>query len=118
MRELILKKCNKCGSIIKVIKNGEIKCCGDMIEIKPNSVDAAFEKHVPVYTVEKDKLLVQVNHVMELDHYIEWIAFITDNSEEYVFFKPGDTPIANFKNRKGILYSYCNKHMLWMNEVK
>ena len=124
MKELVLKKCNKCGALIKVFKDYTcdecgIKCCDEVMkEIKPNSVDAAFEKHVPEYELDGDKLLVKVNHVMEEDHYIEWISFITEDSEEYVYFKPGDEAKVCFTYKKGKLYSYCNKHLLWMNEVK
>ena len=123
MRKLILKKCKKCNALVKVIndcncENCGIKCCDEeMVEIKSNSTDAAFEKHVPTYEVDGDDLIVTVNHVMDSDHYIEWIAFITEDSEEYVYFKPGDECKATFKHSKGTLYSYCNKHLLWMSEV-
>ena len=124
MRELVLKKCNKCGSLIKVLKDCNCKDCGiiccneTMKEVKANSTDAAFEKHVPTYEVVDNKLLVTVNHVMEDDYFIEWVCFLTDSSEEYVYFKPGEKAQACFENKKGILYSYCNKHSLWMTEVK
>ena len=49
MNELIIKKCNKCGALVKVFKDcPDISCCGEeMRELVPNSVDAAIEKHVP-----------------------------------------------------------------------
>ena len=124
MKELILKKCLKCGAIVKIVKEcicddcGIICCKEPMKEIKANSVDAAIEKHKPTYTVSNDKLVVTVNHVMEDDHYIEWICLLTDNKEEYVYFKPGDEPTANFENvAKGKIYSYCNKHSLWVTDI-
>lgn len=124
MRELILKKCKKCGTLIKIIKDCTcedcgIKCCDeDMVLIKSNDVDAAFEKHIPTYKVDGDNLIVTVNHVMDSEHYIEWIAFITDKKEEYIYLNPQEATKVTFKNGKGILYSYCNKHLLWKNEVK
>ncbi len=48
--------CRHCGNIIAFIKNTgvPVMCCGQkMEEIVPGSVDASQEKHVPVYTVEK-----------------------------------------------------------------
>ena len=124
MRELVLKKCPNCGALIKVINDCScnacgIKCCDkEMLSIKPNDTDAAFEKHIPTYQVEGDTLAVKVNHVMEEDHYIEWIAFVNDTKEEYIYFKPGDEAKAIFKYKQGTLYSYCNKHSLWKCEVK
>ena len=82
MRELLIKKCKNCGAYVKVFKDCKCKncgvvCCGESMEVlTPNSVDAAFEKHVPTYEVKDGKLRVEVNHVMEEEHYIEWIAFV------------------------------------------
>lgn len=124
-RKLILKKCKSCGALVKVFKDCTsddcgIRCCGEqMSEIKPNSVDAAVEKHVPEYTVEKCKIKVKVNHVMEEDHYIEWISMVTDNKECTKYFKPGDVAETEFHYEPGaVLYAYCNKHELWSKEVE
>lgn len=125
MRKLILKKCFKCGAIVKVIDdcncpNCGIKCCSEEMKVvKANSVDAAIEKHKPTYVKEDNKLVVSVNHVMEEDHYIKWLCLVTDDKEEYVYFKPNDKPTYAFDNVKtGIIYAYCNKHGLWETEIK
>ncbi len=125
MRELTLKKCNHCGAVVKVLNDCKcddcgIKCCGDnMIKIEANSTDASFEKHVPNYEINGDKLIASVNHVMDEDHYIEWISLVTNDKEETIYFKPGDEAKATFENTKeGILYAYCNKHGLWKKEIK
>ncbi len=123
MNNLILKKCDSCGALIKVIKDCNCKCgimCCDkeMDDIKPNSVDASIEKHKPEYEVIGNKIKVKVNHVMEDNHYIEWISMVYDNKEETVYFKPGDNPYVEFDYIKGSqLYSYCNLHSLWTTEV-
>ena len=117
----MLIRCNKCGKILNVIKNSssETICCGEpMVEIKANSVDAAFEKHVPNYEVNGDKIIVRVNHVMDEDHYIEWVAMNSKDRFEKVMFKPGDEPVAEFAYIPGsTIYSYCNKHSLWQKDV-
>ena len=125
MRELVIKKCLKCGAIVKVLQDCTcpdcgIKCCGEeMKELKANSVDAASEKHVPTYEVKGDQVVVKVNHVMEEDHFIEWIAGVSKDTDEFKYLKPGEEPVATFKYVKGmVLYSYCNKHLLWKVEVK
>ena len=78
-KELLIKKCTKCGALIKVLKNCEcvcgFECCAEeMKTLKPNSEDAAVEKHVPEYEIKDGKIFAKVNHVMEEDHYIEWIS--------------------------------------------
>ena len=124
-KELIIKKCFKCGAIVKAIKdchcdNCGFKCCGEeMKELTPNSVDAAIEKHVPTYEVKDGKLFVKVNHVMEEDHHIEWVSVVFDNKEVTTYFKPGDEPIAHCKYVPGsTIYAYCNTHGLWKKEVE
>ena len=102
-KELIIKKCKSCGAIVKVINDCNcpdcgIKCCGESMEkLVPNSVDAAFEKHVPVVEIEDNKVIVKVNHVMEDEHFIEWISFVTDYKECTKHFEPGETAEAEFK---------------------
>lgn len=119
-RELSLKKCFKCGSLVEVLKDGEITCCGEqMKKVAANSVDAVVEKHVPSYEVNEEKITVRVNHVMEEDHYIEWIAMAYDKGICKKFLKPGETAEVCFKYIHGSkIYAYCNKHGLWENEVK
>ena len=125
MKELVIKKCLKCGAIVKVIedchcKDCGINCCGEpMKELKVNSTDGAVEKHKPEYTFKDGKLIVTVNHVMEKDHYIEWICLLTEDREEYVYLNPNDEPKAVFDIvNNGKVYSYCNKHGLWVTEIK
>ena len=124
-KELIIKKCKSCGATVKVINdcncNGcGIVCCGEPMEkLVPNSVDAAVEKHVPTYEVKDNKILVKVNHVMEDDHYIEWVTFKNGNKEKTVYFKPGDEAVAKFCYHPGtVIYAYCNKHGLWKKVVE
>lgn len=124
-KELILKKCLNCNALVKVYKDCNcddcgMMCCGNkMVEIKENQTDAAPEKHIPSYKIENDNLIVTVNHVMYEDHYIEWICLLTENEEQYVYFKPGEEIKAVFNNvTSGKIYAYCNKHELWSIEIK
>lgn len=123
-KELIIKTCTKCGATIKVLKdctcdNCGITCCDKkMVTLKPNSTDAAYEKHVPNYEIKDGNLIVSVNHVMDPDHYIEWIALINDDNEDFFYLNPGENAKVTFKNKaKGTLYAYCNKHGLWEKEI-
>lgn len=123
--KFVLKKCNSCGALVKVFKDCTcedcgIKCCGkEMEKLIPNTVDAAKEKHVPTYQVYGEKIMVKVNHVMEKDHYIEWIACVNENRERIKYLKPGDVPEVTFKHIPGsTIYVYCNKHDLWKIDVE
>ena len=125
MKELILKKCMKCNALVKVLEDCNcedcgIVCCGEpMVEVKANSVDASFEKHVPTYEKEGENIHIKVNHVMEEDHYIEWILVKTEKENREVILKPGDMPEMIVPYEQGtLIYAYCNKHGLWKTEVE
>ena len=90
-----------------------------MEKLVPNSVDAAVEKHVPTYEKIEDEILVKVNHVMEKEHYIEWISLVKENKEITVKLYPEQDAEVRFPYIAGsTIYAYCNKHGLWKNEVE
>jgi superoxide reductase len=123
-KEFIVKKCSKCGAVIKVLDDCNCKCgfecCGEKMEtLVPNSVDAAVEKHVPTYEVKDGKIYVKVNHVMEEDHSIEWISIVFGDKEVTTYLEPGKEAVAHCKYVPGsVIYAYCNKHGLWKTEVQ
>lgn len=123
--ELIIRKCKVCGAMVNVIKectceNGGIKCCNEIMDVLvPNSVDAAVEKHVPTYEKVEDEIFVKVNHVMEKEHFIEWISLVCENKEYLVKLYPEQNAEVRFKYIPGsTIYAYCNKHGLWKADVK
>lgn len=125
MKDLVLRKCIKCGALVKVIVDcncGDcgIMCCGKHMDIvSANSVDANVEKHVPNYEKNGDNIVITVNHVMDSDHYIEWILVKMENENRELLLKPCDNPIMVVPYEKdAIIYSYCNKHGLWKTVVE
>lgn len=125
MKEFKIRKCSKCGAIVKVLEDCNcdgcgINCCGEEMKILiANSVDAAVEKHVPTYEVKDVKIYVKVNHVMEEDHYIEWISIVFEGKEVTTYLEPGEEAVAHSKYVPGsAIYAYCNKHGLWKIDVE
>jgi superoxide reductase len=124
-RDFIVKKCTKCGAVVKVFEDCNCEGCGivcceePMKVLVPNSVNAAAEKHVPTYEVKDGKIYVKVNHVMEEEHYIEWISIVFGDKEVTTYLKPGQEAVAHCKYVPGsTIYAYCNKHELWKTEVE
>ena len=118
--EIKFRKCSICGKIVWSFNNIDVICCNNtMKELIPNSIDASFEKHVPTYEISVDKIIIKVNHVMEENHYIRWIIMVTDTEVFCKEFKPFEEPIAVFDYKgKCEIYSYCNLHGLWVNNVE
>lgn len=121
----MLKKCLKCGALVEILEdcncnNCGIKCCGEeMKKLEPNITEAAPEKHIPQYEIIDNQIIVRVNHVMEKEHYIEWIAISCNNKIGKKFLQPSDNSVVTFPYVKGsYIYAYCNKHGLWKNIVE
>ena len=118
-------RCPVCGNIIEVI-NGDVsrvKCCNQpLVLLNANTEDAALEKHVPVYEIVNNEIIVKVGetiHPMEEKHYITFITLVTDNNVIRYDLKPSDEPIVRFPYVKdSIIYEYCNQHGLWKKEVE
>lgn len=113
-------RCELCGNMVALIKKGggTLVCCGqNMTKLVANSTDAAKEKHVPDVRREGGKIKVTVGstpHPMLPEHYIEWIALVTDDKVDLKYLKPGEAPRAEFDEvPSGDVYAYCNLHGLW-----
>ena len=114
--------CPICGNVIGLIDGdiNHINCCGKPMELlEANTVDASHEKHVPVYERVEDEVYVKVPHVMEKEHYIEWLAMVAENKECMVKMYPEQDAETRFKYIPGsTIYAYCNKHGLWKIDVE
>lgn len=116
-------RCSHCGKIVAIVKDTAVPmiCCGEkMEEIIPGRTDAAQEKHVPVYRVEGNKVIVsvgEVEHPMTPAHYIEWISLQTKQGNQRKVLTPNDKPEVCFALCEGdevqAAYAYCNLHSLW-----
>lgn len=91
-------------------------------EVIPNTIDGAYEKHVPVIEQHGDHVTVRVGsveHPMLDTHYIEWIILETATGFQRKDLKPGEKPEADFAVTEPVLtaYEYCNLHGLWKAEA-
>lgn len=121
-------RCEHCGNIYAIVKDSgvPVMCCGQkMKEIVPGSVDAAVEKHLPVFSIDGGKVYVvvgEVEHPMSEEHSIEWISIQTKFGNQRKCLKPSDKPAACFSicdnDEVEAVYAYCNLHGLWVSEYK
>ena len=119
--------CEVCGNIIVKIEDSKVPvvCCGKpMKELIPNTVDAAFEKHLPVVEIEGNKVTVKVGsveHPMTPEHLISWIVLETSKGVKINKLSHTDKPFAVFmlsEDEKAIAaYEYCNLHGFWKTEI-
>lgn len=121
-------ECDICHNMIEMVNSSgvNIVCCNqDMTELKPNSVDADLEKHVPHYEKGGSVFKVKVGETMHPkteDHHIMWVVLETNRGVYRKDIPVGDDPVVDFILLNGEeplnVYAYCNIHGLWVREVK
>ena len=119
-------KCNHCGNVIMKVVDSKVPvvCCGEkMVELVPNTTDAATEKHVPDVKVDGKKVIVtvgSVEHPMVEEHFIQWVYMQTDRGGQRKNLTPGAEPTVTFAladEKPLAVYAYCNLHGLWKADV-
>ncbi len=117
--------CEKCGNLVGAIHESGVpmKCCGqNMTRIEAGVVEASREKHIPVASVEGDKVVVTVGsvaHPMVPEHSIEWVYLQTDKGGQRKCLSVGNEPTVTFAlcdEKPVAVYAYCNLHGLWKSE--
>lgn len=119
--------CKHCGNVIEKIydKKVPVVCCGEkMEELKAGTTDAAQEKHVPVVTIEGNKLRAVVGsvmHPMSEEHHIAFIYVQTDRGGIRVDLAHDSEPVVEITLSEGekavAVYEYCNLHGLWKADI-
>lgn len=127
-KKLEIYKCEICGNLVEVLfpGAGALSCCGQAMTLQvANKVDAATEKHVPIFVKKDDELEIrigQVPHPMVEEHYITFIEAISKD-ERYVkrkYLYPGEEPVFTLKGYDVAMLitarEFCNLHGLWEAE--
>ena len=118
-------KCEMCGNVVVKLVDSKVPvvCCGKpMVELKPNTVDASNEKHVPVVTrLDNNTIKVEVGsvaHPMTEEHHIAFIYVETDKGGIKVDLTDKPEAVIALGDAKAVaVYEYCNLHGLWKTEL-
>ena len=104
--------CPICGNVIQTTGEAVISCCG--ITLPPLEAERADEEHSLKIESVEDEYYVTLNHPMTKEHYISFIAAISDQGVQLVKLYPEGNAQARFKiSRVRKLYAYCNRHGLF-----
>lgn len=104
--------CPVCGNAVRSTGEALISCCG--ITLPPLEPETTEPDHdIRVETVE-DEYYVTIEHPMRKDHYISFLAAVSDSRVQFAKLYPEGNAEARFKIdgvRK--FYAYCNRHGLF-----
>ena len=97
----------------------------DSFKLPPDFKERTMAAHLPVIEADGNTVRVQVGsdlHMMEPEHYIEWILIQTIGGGYWKNLVPGDRPMVVFQIQPGeevhAAYAYCNLHGLWKQDMK
>lgn len=109
--------CPVCGNVIQTTGEAVISCCG--IILPPLEAERADEEHSLKVEIVEDEYFVTINHPMTKEHYISFIAAVSDQGVQLVKLYPEGNAQARFKiSRVRKLFAYCNRHGLFEVERK
>ena len=104
--------CPICGNIIMAVGEGHFSCCG--IVLPKQEAESMDDAHSILVETIDNEYSITMQHSMNKEHYISFIAYITSDSMEMIKLYPEqDISIRFRKKGHGILYAYCNRHGLF-----
>ena len=104
--------CPICGNVIHAFGSALISCCG--ITLPPLEAEEADCEHLLTLENVEDEHFITVHHPMTKEHFISFIAFVTDQRCQLVKLYPESDAQTRLQLRGfGKLYYYCNRHGLF-----
>ena len=104
--------CPVCGNVVRSVGDAVVSCCG--ITLPPQEAEAPDEEHVLRVETVEDEYYVTLAHPMTKDHYISFLAAVSDQGMQFVKLYPEGNAEAYFKrSRVRKLFAFCNRHGLF-----
>ena len=108
--------CPICGNIIHSVGENINSCCG--INLPVLEAELENEKHIIKCETIENENFISINHDMNKEHYISFVAYVTIDRCEIVKLYPEQNAETRFLKRgKGIIYAYCNRDGLIKKEI-
>ena len=104
--------CPVCGNVITAAGEAVVSCCG--ITLPPLEPEPADPDHTIRVEVVEDEYYVSVDHPMTKDHYLSFLAAVSDRGVQLVKLYPEGNAEARFRiDRIRYVCAYCNRHGLF-----
>ena len=108
--------CPVCGNVIHSTGQAMVCCCG--IALPPMEAESVDDAHGIRTEIVEDEYYVTMDHPMTKEHYISFLAAVSDNGVQLVKLYPEGNAEARFKrSRTKYLYACCNRHGLFRVKI-
>lgn len=109
--------CPVCGNVIHSTGQAMVCCCG--IALPPMEAESVDDAHGIRTEIVEDEYYVTMDHPMTKEHYISFLAAVSDNGVQLVKLYPEGNAEARFKrSRTKYLYACCNRHGLFRIKIQ
>lgn len=109
--------CPICGNIIHSTGNAVVSCCG--ITLPPLESESQDDHHMATIQKVEDEHFITIQHPMTKQHFISFVAFVTDHQLQMVKLYPEGNAETRLQLRgMGYLYYYCNQHGLFRQPIR
>ena len=104
--------CPVCGNVIQSVGAALVSCCG--IALPPLETEMPDEEHPLHVEIVEDEYYVSAEHPMTKDHYISFIAAVSDQGIQFAKLYPEGNAEARFRMH-GVrqILACCNRHGLF-----
>ena len=108
--------CPVCGNVIHSTGQAMVCCCG--IALPPMEAEPVDDAYGIRTEIVEDEYYVTMDHPMTKEHYISFLAAVSDNGVQLVKLYPEGNAEARFKrSRTKYLYACCNRHGLFRVKI-
>ena len=105
--------CPVCGNVIEATGEAVVSCCG--ITLPPLEAEACDAEHQIKKETVEDEYYVTLDHPMTKEHYMSFIAAVSDDGIQLKKLYPEGPCEARFKIRAvRKIYAFCNRHGLFL----
>ena len=112
MKRCVFYVCPVCGNVIASTGEASVSCHG--IVLPPLCAESADEAHMPDIEMIEGEHYITFDHEMTKEHYISFVAVVSDNGMQLVKLYPEGNAEVRLKIRRPyLLYYYCNRHGLF-----
>ena len=109
--------CPVCGNVLFAFGKAVVSCCG--LTLPPLEAEASDGEHTIRVAMQEDQFFVTVNHPMEKDHFVSFLAAVSDRGVQFEKLYP-EGPSQAYFSVAGVrtILAYCNRHGLFSLQRK
>lgn len=108
--------CPVCGNVIHSMGETVINCHG--VQLLPEAAELSDEQHKIFIEKVEDEYFIQVEHDMNKEHYISFLAAVSSDRLQMIKLYPEGAAEARFKiSGVKMIYAFCNRDGLFYIDI-